>query len=212
LGYTVSLACYGTCATTDGLTRKLVNVFSYEHTGGGLVAGWPGDLTTAFEATVWGKVTALLSTQYHGTHYEGYDNPLLAPPPLFSIPTSLVGGTGGARLPLCDCVNVHVLSGLRGRNWRGTKRYGPVPESQQVDDELTAVGLAAWEQAAASFLVELVTTPGDRWRPVVLSRVLSVVGPPAVYRGAHLNAVRVTPALGLDHHRMERHRHIIPTE
>ena len=204
LGLTASIAATGQVTSLSGKVRNLVNVFSYEHTAGPLDSNWPLNLIQQFEAVVWSQVTALLSSSYFGNQYHVYTDPHLTPPAPYTFGVGVGGAVAGDRLPLSFAVSVHVRSGLRGRNYRGTKRYGPVPDSHYSADELTAAGLAAWQAAAATFLSALTSPAADVWKPVVLSRDLSASGPPASYVGAALTSVEVVPAIGNSRHRKER--------
>lgn len=203
-GGVLTIACIGSVVSSSGQTRRVVNVFSYEHIAGGFPPGWPGDFTGAFENTVWSNVAALLHTDYTAGSYDVYDSPKVEPPALFSTGMFVSGGTAGGREPISACVNWWVQTGFRGKSYRSVKRLGPVASSQVVSDELTPAALAAWQAAANTALTTLVTPLGVTWAPRLLSRQLSSVGPPPVYWGAALSAVTVNRTIGLARHRRER--------
>lgn len=200
----VSIAVRGLVTATGGQVRKVVNVFSYENTAG---PGPPFDLNdfaTTFHVRTWTFVAPFLSTDYRGDAYLAYTDPLLNPPGTLTTQTPPNGGTAGPRLPLSTCATFRCRTGLRGKSYSSVKRFGPIPESAVVGDELTPAAQASLQGQANLLLNSFTTADGNVWAAVLLSRLLSSEGPPAVFVGAPLTTLSVNRTLGLARHRRER--------
>jgi hypothetical protein len=200
----VSLAVRGLVVASGGQVRKVVNVFSYQNTGG---PGPPFDLNglaTQFHLTAWTLIAPFLHTDYAGDAYIAYLDPLLNPPGTLTTQAPPNGGTAGGREPISACVNFWCQTGLRGKSFRSVKRFGPVPTSLVTKDELTPAAQAALQVQVNKLLLPLATADGNTFGAVLLSRQLSTEGPPAVFVGAPLTAVVVNRTLGLARHRRER--------
>jgi hypothetical protein len=199
-----SLAVYGSVISASGKPRKYVNVFSYRVLLGVPAVPRPSGLITAFLAGPWTQVRGVLHSDYRGDRVEAYSHPQLVSPPDLTVNYVGMGASIGDRLPTTCCVSVHFHSGLRGRAFRGTKRIGPVAERDTATDELDNLPQAQWVAALRTLGQELQEANGTVWRPVILSRDLSTVGPPVSYIGADVTSVDVIAAIGLSRHRKER--------
>lgn len=88
-----------------------------------------------------------------------------------------VAGTGAIAtdsLPTDGCVSMLLRTALRGRNYRGAKRFGPASEADTTDDILTGGGLANWEAVRDALKADFIDADGNTWRNTVVSRNLSV--------------------------------------
>lgn len=199
-----SIAAEGHVAASSGPPRKVVNVWSYALTkdgGGGLDAG---QFVAAFESGCWSHVVAMLPNDYRGGQYSVYGDASLSLPPLANLPMGISGGRFVVRGPLFNCLAVRMMSGLRGRSFRGIKRIGPLCEADQVDGALREPALLDWQNAVANCLNVLRTPGGNEFTPCILSRELSSDGPPPAFRGAYVTAVNVNPTLCVWSHRQEK--------
>lgn len=204
LAFTASLAVKGIVTASSGLVRPVVNVFSYQLTAGVLGATWQDDLAQSWVLGIWGFVAAHLSTDYLGDSVRVYADPLLVPPGHLAAQTPPNGGKPLPREPISVCANLWCQTGFRGKSFRSVKRLGPVATSDVVNDGLTPVAQTAWQTDANKLLLSFTDIGGNTWAPVLLSRQLSVEGPPASFVGAPLLAIRVNRTLGLARHRRER--------
>jgi hypothetical protein len=197
----------GHVVSTGGFDRKCYNVFHFE--GGGNVVDNPmfkANVAAFFNVHGWKSLATRLHSDYvpDGLFVWKMSD---ATDSLTFTQVQLGGGSGGTRLPVNQAVFGYTGSGLRGSNWRGSKRYGPVPSSDVVGDELTALAHTRWEAAhhavnapMAIFIGALVLA----LVPVIYSRTLSnadpTVGPNYI---ADLNNTYCDTTLSSWRHRRE---------
>jgi len=75
--------------------------------------------------------------------------------------------------PVTTTVSMLYRTGLRGRNYRGAKRFAGVNEVDTTGDVLTGAGLIRWQTLVATLQAGLVDALGNVWVPCVVSRTLS---------------------------------------
>jgi hypothetical protein len=89
---------------------------------------------------------------------------------------AVAGAVAGDSLPTANAVFILFRTGLRGKNFRGGKHFGPLSESDTTtgtDDVLNAGSLALWATVTAALFANLNDSNGNVWVPVVFSRSLS---------------------------------------
>lgn len=204
----VQYAVEGTVLATGGVSRKVVNVFNYE-TGGGVLYSTLNKvaMATQFNAAIWSNIAPLLHQSYVGSTIRVWLLNIAGDTPSATIAPSN-GAKAGNRLPLSVALYSSTLSGVRGRWYNGSKRYGPVAEGDVVGDELTATAQASWQIAAAFaaqswvFNLAMLFLPH---LPVVWSRYLAeAVPPPAGQIVAQLTGTHLNKTLSSWRHRKER--------
>lgn len=109
------------------------------------------------------------------------------------------GTVTGDRLPNYGTVTCQLKSDGRGRNYKGSKHFGPIAESQTEEDLLNAGGITAWDAVAAQVAsnLQVVLASGNTWQLIVLSRSLSVLEPgPTLFTGAYVIDCTANHTLG----------------
>lgn len=90
-----------------------------------------------------------------------------------SFAIALPGAIATDSLPSDDAVYYLYRTGLRGRNYRGAKHFGPASEVDTTADVLTGAGLARWQTVQTALAASNTDANGNVWAPAVLSRSLS---------------------------------------
>jgi hypothetical protein len=90
-----------------------------------------------------------------------------------SVTATEVGAITGDRLQTFAAAFLLMRTGLRGRQFRGSKHFGPMSESDIGDDVFNAGCLARLATIATAMLATLTDTTGNQWKLTVLSRTLS---------------------------------------
>lgn len=169
----VEIKVKGTAPTTGSGTKNLVNVFHYRLLSGPGTQQPTVDVGNRFIATVWSVIATALSVTYTGVETDARliddaNNQDL----LCNVPGN--GAVAGTRLPMEDIVSILLRSSLRGRNFRGAKRFGPVANADFVNDELTAGAIAGhWGAVGPAIAGTMLVNGLGTYGPVILSKSLS---------------------------------------
>lgn len=185
----VQIIVAGTVAETGGSTKNVFNVFNYMQNP--VVPNPPTAVTVGnqFLASVWAQIAPLLSVAWVGSFMQARylditTNAFLAG----NVPAS-----GAKILPRLSS-NVAVVTpfrtGLRSKNYRGNKHFGPIDSASATNDELTAAAVAAW-QAILPTLSGIITVTGQTFSPAIVSRSLSQLAKDPV----NIQATPITSAL-----------------
>lgn len=193
---------------SGGQVRPVWNVFTYESTGGvGYTVTVKNALATTFRTGVWNRLRPVLSTDLVGVMIWVWLPSITGD----TFTSTIVPGNGtrtGSRLSVSSAVYCYVSSGIRGRWYNGSKRFGPVSTSDVSGDELTPAAKTTW-QTACNAVARFTTTGAGitfvQWNPVVWSRKLSTP-PPDVNAQVGADVIGGTPYATLStwRHRRER--------
>jgi hypothetical protein len=197
----IEIIVKGTSPPSSGGTRNIWNVFHYRLSGGTLdgMAQLLGD----FETKVFSFVSAQLSADYTGVSLQGR---------LVDDATSqfVVSGTpaNGAialpRLPNEVSVVLPLQCVNRGRSFRGSKHFAPVPSSSVLKDELTAGAVTAWGVVATKVGSPFTSITGT-YQPIVLSRILSQLKTnPTSLIGSDVSSALLNKTIGTMRKRKEK--------
>jgi len=108
------------------------------------------------------------------------------------------GTVAGDSLPSVNSVSLQLKTGIRGRKYRGAKRYGPIAESQTVLDHLDTTPLADWTTYAGQLLAGFTDSDGNVWTPQVVSYRLSTFNPTtAIVVASPVTQITVNSVLGI---------------
>ena len=100
------------------------------------------------------------------------------------------------------CCPYHCVE--RGREFRGSKHFGPISDADQTGDEITPGKVAAWQAFAAVLAAPFSSITGT-YQPVVVSRKLSQYQKdPTTIVGSDVNGVSVNLTLGTMRRRKEK--------
>jgi hypothetical protein len=208
LGYLIQFIQTGLVLSTSGHQRPVSNSFVYS-TG--------NVVPQLVDKTLWwnGFYSAMGSFIPPIVHnsYIGHNGEVLYPnvpgDTVLSVATPGNGVRPGGRLPLNQCAYINLRTGLRGREYVGSKRIAPIALSDVVGDELFIPGDLPWLQFLAQlnqfFVVTVTGGSNVTARPVVWSRRLSasdLTVPPGV--GGMILDGHVNRTLGQWKHRRER--------
>lgn len=201
----MQLTLNGSTLESNGLTKKCVNILDFR-----CIAPIAGGNEATFAANVNGIIIAALApcatADYTLNTYLSrfMDNPVNAG----TLVVSGVVGTGaGDRGPSFQAAVIRKLSGLSGRNYRGSNHFGAIPEGFTTKDDLNVTGAAAFAalQAALSTLLGGVTDGVNTFYPIILSPTLSTLtANPRIFGGSWVQSFSVNARLGTMKRRKER--------
>lgn len=200
----VGIVAVGTVTDQDGVDHAVCNAFAYYTTdtlSGPFLLRFQG----AFDANVMGVIAPLLHEDYVAGEYLIYFPARFDPGAGSAGLTGQNGAVTGDRLPLSQCVNMGLQTAVRGRNFRGLKRFGPIAEGDTTGDELSSTAASSWSAAATAVGADLADGFGVTWHPIVVSRKLTAAHPTALeVIGERITSVRLNKTLGFARHRRER--------
>lgn len=167
----VQIIINGTAATGGSSVTPSINIFSYQRTT--VVNPFTKtSLNTIFQSTVVAALLAAMNVRWTPANLNiRILNDYNDAPTVFNV--AGVGAIATDSLPSDDAIYMLLRTALRGRNYRGSKHFGPASEIDTTNDILTGAGLARWQAVQAAILSNLVDSNGNTWVPTVLSRNLS---------------------------------------
>lgn len=199
------IVMYGTTLESNGLTKPLNYIFDFRAI---LTAPGGSENTFAanFQAIVEANILAAAASDYTLNSYLSrfMDDPTNAGS-ILSVGSP--GGIGTDRGPSFQAAVIRKLTGLSGRNYRGSTHYGAIPESFTTKDDLNGTGAAAFAAIAADFgsVLSGVSDGVNLFFPIVLSPTLSVLtANPRIFAGAPVINYGVNARLGTMKRRKER--------
>lgn len=181
----VEFRLLGSVLQSNGLYRVVSNLFHYKNSAAApITLDTKQQLMTAFIAHCWtGKLQAALNQAYTlpVCQVRFVDNPE-DPYEIALVAPGDVTGPATDREPLNTCITVQKLSGLRGRQNRGSFHFGPMSEADDTEDELAA-NKAVWQAAAAVLKDNITGAGGTVLNPIILRRQGSVLdkAPTTIY-------------------------------
>lgn len=118
-----------------------------------------------------------------------------------------VGAIGTDALPTRSAVTIKLETGVRGRNFRGSKHICPIPEADTIQDEIDPAVLAGYTAIATALKANPYATDGDgnHWGLIIVSQRLSTLtSRPAIITGADVVDAIVNIKIGSMRRRRER--------
>ena len=171
VGSVMEVQIIGTLGTGGSNARNTLQVFHYR------LASIGGSITkaifdTAFQANLVATYLAAANARYAQVGNQmRYVND--ATDGFEYIAHANVGAIATDPLPMYDCVSMLYRTALRGKSYRGAKRWPAVNEADTTADILTGAGLARWQALQADCQAPIADASGNVWNPCVLSRFLS---------------------------------------
>jgi hypothetical protein len=167
----VEIIVEGTVLESGGTTKNIFNVYHYFQNPTVPSPATAVAVANAFLTAVWAGVAAQLGTRYTGfqTLCRYLD---LTTNPLLQANTPANGAPSTPSLPTQQAIVLPFRSATRGKNFRGSKHYTPVPSGNVTNDELNAGGVTAWTALLPSHVAQI-TAGGQTFSPCVVSRSLS---------------------------------------
>jgi len=192
----------GTVPPSGGGTRQFWNVFHYRLATGTLDTRV--QLNGDFMTKVFTFVAAQLSIDWTGSTCnvrllddatEQYTSASIS---------ATVGGIALPRLPDANAIVTPYKCVERGRSFRGSKHFGPVPTASVTKDELNAGAVTAWGVITGKLLLTWTSVTGS-YAPIVLSKTLSQLKTnPTTIIGSDVNAVLLNKTIGTMRRRKEK--------
>lgn len=178
----------GHTVESNGSLKKSFNVFHMRRR-----ASTPGadpiDVYNGFVTAFNTPLIAAISDKYIGDNVSVrlMDNPMTTP---YIAANAITGAVTGDRMPSGNgAVTIQLKTNGRGRNFRGSKHFSPIAESQTTLDNLNGGAQTLWDAVASALAVmsPLIMPSGVEWDLIVLSQELSdFVINPSVFTGAYV--------------------------
>lgn len=186
---TVQIAVLATSAADGGAVKNIANIFYFKRDTP-LLPMDVANLVTVFQGDVMPDILAALNVDYTLKGYLARCIDDAEEAPIFVADTS-VGGTSGERLPDYAAVSVQLITPLRGRNYRGSKHFGPITEADTTGDIIAAGAVSKMAKLAINSKLDLTDTDANHWVPVVFSPSLSQIdaNPTTVITAPIVNAI-----------------------
>ena len=198
----VEIIVQGTVPPSSGGTKNVFNVYHYRLSSG------PMDTLTQiggqFITLVQSFITAQLSADFtgNGLRIRLLDDALSQ---YLTIGYSTVGGIALPRLPNDVAIVLPLQCAQRGKSFRGSKHFGPVPTASVVKDELTATAVTAWNAIQTKLQNTFVSSGTSTYQPFVLSRTLSQLRTnPTTIIGSDVTTVLLNKTIGTMRRRKEK--------
>jgi len=195
----------GHTVESDGSSRPTWNVFNFRKRSSAVPAS-PLSLGGAYMAQIETALSAALSDKYvsdEGT-CKMMDDPASLP---VGIANPIAAAVTGDRMPSGNgCVTVRLITNAAGRNYRGSKHFSPIAESQTTLDNLNAGAQTLWLAVATALLASPIQDSDlNEWDLIVLSQDLSdFTVTPSVFTGAYVVTDPVNLQLGTMRRRRQR--------
>ena len=171
VGSVAEVIMKGTIAAAGSSAKNVASVFHFRL---GLITAPPTKtaLETRFDAVVGAAFIAAANIRYlqQTTSVRWIDD---ATDPAVDFARAGAGAIATDSLPIETCVSMLMRTGLRGRSYRGAKRFAGANEADTTGDVLTGAGLARWQTVQTAVFATLVDALVNSWVPCVLSRSLS---------------------------------------
>ena len=191
----------------NGGTRPFLNVFHFRQISVVPALGVLADLKTSVNGALEAALEDALSIQYQNGKFKArwMDDPTFA----YDTPNKDIDGTvTGDRATAFNAVTIQMRSDARGRNFRGSKHFGPIAESQTTLDDLNAGAITKWQAVADAIASMVGTVSGGNatsWTPIILSPTLSdLEASPCVFTFADLTDCVLNNTVGTMRRRRER--------
>lgn len=204
----LQIAVEGHAVSSSGINRKIVNVYQFYLDNPAMyILPDKAVFAAAFDAAFWSLVANQILAKWIGDQYLVWLQCFAGDTPTASgVPTSTASLT--ARLPLIDCLYVELTSGFRGRNFNGSKRYGPLRKIQVANDESTGAADPGWRTLASNHALPIPVNDGvnaGNMIPCIWSRTLALANPPPLPQTvADITGGRRDRTVCLWKHRRER--------
>lgn len=205
----------GEIAASDGSNLPCLNVYNFRRLSNGLPFD-PANVVDAVQNAITTPILASTNVRYTLVQWEcrALDDPAAA---TAIQPSGANGDLGDAESAYDACSAVYYLirTGHRGRSFFGSKHFGAIDEENIDSDELNDTGIALYTTLRTA-LRGLITSPvvdddGNAWKPFILSRELSSLGPtdiPAIITGADWATVELNLTIGTMRGRKEGTRRL----
>ena len=171
----------GIAAAAGGGSKNIDNVYHFRRT---TTVNTPDKavLETAFQSSIAATVLLALNARYTQTlnSVRWINDPL---DQAFPFPESGVGAVAGDSMASMCQVYINMRTGIKGRSYRGNKKYGPLSEADTTttSDILNAAAITRFTAIITALGTPFTDANGNTWVLQVYSRTLDkLVVKPAV--------------------------------
>lgn len=193
---TVEVAMKGTSVSDTGEAKTIINVYHFRRTNTTFALS-KSQINTAFQAGIGAAVLAALNERYtQSENIIRWVDDALDPPQSFT--QTGTGAITGESHPDFVTASLQLKTGLRGRHYRGAKRYAPISEADTKGDVLDASGITLITAIGTAILAGFVDANGNNWEPVILSTTLSQLQTnPTTVVANDITSTRLNKSLGI---------------
>lgn len=171
---TVEWILQGLIASGGSNSKNTVNVFHFRRTATAVDPS-KSAINTILTTNILTPLALALNNRWSAVHSTvRYVNDATDAPQLFS--QSAVGAVTGDGLSSLTAIFILQKSGLRGKNYRGGKHFGPLSEADvtaAADDILNAAAITRFAAVVSAMQAANTDSTGNIWVPTILSRSLS---------------------------------------
>lgn len=170
----VEIVSQGSASSIGGGPKNFFNVYQFVRLSA-LGSVSKANIEAAFQTAIITPLLAVLHDSYSqiANTVRFFDDATDAPQ---SFTETGAGGVSGDRLPDYNAVVVQLRTGLRGKSFRGSKHFGPIPESGTTGDAIASGSVANWTTLYNAIVAGFSDSDGNNWVPVIKSN-----RPPANY-------------------------------
>jgi len=170
----VEIVMKGVVAAAGGNAKNFANVYHFYRINNTAPLS-KAHIETAFQAAIGALVIALLNNRYTQTltSVRIIDNAL---DQALDFVEAGVGAIAGDSMAMEDMAYVLLRTGIKGKSFRGNKKFGPLSETDTTagsSDVLNAGAITRFNTLNAAILAGFTDADGNIWQPQVLSRELS---------------------------------------
>jgi hypothetical protein len=171
---TIEVVMNGVAAANGGNAKNIANVYHFFRTTNVNPVS-KAHIETAFQGAIGALVIALLNVRYAQTTTtvrivdDAQDQAVI-------FPEAGVGAIAGDSMAVEDMAFLLMRTGIRGKSFKGNKKYGPLSETDSTlatADVLNAAAIARFNTLSAALLAGFGDADGNHWQTMVLSRELS---------------------------------------
>jgi len=167
----VEVQMRGTVSAAGSSAKNIDSVFHFRRTATVLAVS-KTQVETAFDASIGAAIIAALNNRYTQTQNtirwvnDAVDQAV-------GVSRAGVGAIAGDSMPVSASAYLNMVTGLRGRSYKGGKHFGPMSESDTTgatSDLFNAAALVRLNAVAAAILAGFTDAAGNVWVPSILSR------------------------------------------
>jgi hypothetical protein len=171
---TAEVTMNGLIAAAGSSSKPTAFVFHFNRASGGPALN-KLHIESAFQSAIATVVAAALNNRWAQTHNQvRMIDDALDPPQL--VTRAVAGAIAGDSMSTLMTAYILMRTGIRGKNYRGSKHLAPLSESDTTagtSDILNAGALTNFGNVATAIGAGFADSDGNAWTPVILSRSLS---------------------------------------
>lgn len=166
----VEIVMKGIAAAAGSTAKNIANTYHFRR-GASPLTLVKANIESAFQTAIGANVIALLNARYTQT----FTSVRVVNDPLdqaVDFAEAGVGAISGDSMSSLDTAFCKIQTGIKGKLYRGNKKYGPMSESDSTttSDVFNAGCIARFATLRTAFLAGFTDSDGNVWVPVLYSR------------------------------------------